>query len=147
MQQQQPGTVIHSCISSLLISRGLTGPRVASRYSVRTSSYLKHSLASYQSVVTIITCHECIDVTRSGCGNPKFFRCALCAGGWIPFCEFLDPPLVPTMCQCVIVIVRVIRVPPRLIGYSLPKQSLCPVCTVNMQNHLKLTQGAHCVLH
>ena len=35
MQQQQPGTVTHSRISSLLISRRLTTPRVASRYSVR----------------------------------------------------------------------------------------------------------------
>ena len=34
-QQQQPGTVTHSRISSLLISRRLTRPRVASRYSVR----------------------------------------------------------------------------------------------------------------
>ena len=36
MQQQQPGTVTHSCISYLLISRHLTRPRVASRYSVGT---------------------------------------------------------------------------------------------------------------
>ena len=36
--EQQPGIVTHSCISSLLISRHLTRPRVASRYSVRTSS-------------------------------------------------------------------------------------------------------------
>ena len=35
MQQQQPGTVTHSRISSLLISRRLTSPRVSSRYSVR----------------------------------------------------------------------------------------------------------------
>ena len=34
MQQQQPGTVTHSCICSLLISRRLTRPGVASRYSV-----------------------------------------------------------------------------------------------------------------
>ena len=34
MQQQQPGTVTHSRISSLLMSRRLTRPRVASRYSV-----------------------------------------------------------------------------------------------------------------
>ena len=38
MQQQQPGIVTHSRISSLLISRQLTRPRVASRYSVRTAS-------------------------------------------------------------------------------------------------------------
>jgi len=41
MQQQQPGTVTHSHITSLLISRRLTRPGVASRYSVRTSSYFK----------------------------------------------------------------------------------------------------------
>jgi len=41
MHQQQPGTVTHSHISSLLISRRLTRPRDASRYSVRTSSYFK----------------------------------------------------------------------------------------------------------
>jgi len=40
MQQQQPGTVTHSRITSLLISRCLSRPRVASRYSVRTSSQL-----------------------------------------------------------------------------------------------------------
>jgi len=40
MQKQQPGTV-HSRISYLLISRHWTGPGVASRYSVWTSSYFK----------------------------------------------------------------------------------------------------------
>ena len=39
MQQQQPGTVTHSSISSLLISRRLTRPRVASRYSVRPEGF------------------------------------------------------------------------------------------------------------
>ena len=48
MQQQQPGIVTHSRISSLLISRQLTRARVALRYSVRTAS-----------------------VTGSGRGNPK----------------------------------------------------------------------------
>ena len=59
MQQQQPGTVTHSRINSLMISRRLTRPRVASRYSVRTSAILNNSpmsLPSYQSVVTIIMC-------------------------------------------------------------------------------------------
>jgi len=41
MQQQQPGAVTHSRISSLLISRRLSRARVASRYSVPTSSYFK----------------------------------------------------------------------------------------------------------
>ena len=48
--QQQPDTVTHSRISSLLISRRLTRAWVASRYSVRTSN-----------------------VTGSGRGNPKIF--------------------------------------------------------------------------
>jgi len=38
MQQQQLGIVTHSRISSLLISRRLTRPRVASKHSVRTAS-------------------------------------------------------------------------------------------------------------
>jgi len=41
MHQQQPGTVTHSRISSLLISRHLTKPIDALRYSVRTSSYFR----------------------------------------------------------------------------------------------------------
>ena len=57
MQQQQPGTVTHSRISSLLISRRLTRPSVASRYSVGTAS-----------------------VTESGRGNPKIFERASRAG-------------------------------------------------------------------
>ena len=56
--QQQPGIVTHSRISSLLISRHLTRPRVASRYSVRTSS-----------------------ATESGHGNPKICRRASHASG------------------------------------------------------------------
>ena len=55
MQQQQPGIVTHSRISSLLISRHLTRPRVAS---VRTSS-----------------------VTGSGRGNPKICGRASRASG------------------------------------------------------------------
>ena len=58
MQQQQPGIVTHSRISSLLISRHLTRPRVALRYSVWTSS-----------------------VTESGRGNPKICGRALRASG------------------------------------------------------------------
>ena len=50
IQQQQPGTITHSHISSLLISRHLSRPRVDSRYSVQTSSYF-NSIAS----TTIIT--------------------------------------------------------------------------------------------
>ena len=47
-------------ISSLLISRHLTRPRIASR--------------NY-------TCHECINVTRSGRGNSKNFECVSCSSG------------------------------------------------------------------
>ena len=54
---------------------------------------LNNSLASYQSVVTIITCYECIYVTGSGHGNPKIFGCTSCASGWTPLSKFLDLPL------------------------------------------------------
>ena len=70
--QQQPGIVTHSRISSLLISRHLTRPRVASRYSVRTAS-----------------------VTGSGRDNPNF--CASRAGAWTPLSGFLNPPLILLM--------------------------------------------------
>ena len=83
--------VTHTHINSLLISRRLPRPRVASRYSVWISSYLIQ-LASYQSA-TIITCHKCISVTESGRGNSKFSECASCASGWTPLPKFLDPPL------------------------------------------------------
>ena len=56
MQPQQPGTLTYSHISSLLISRRLTRPRFASKYSVGLPAILICSLASYQSVATIITC-------------------------------------------------------------------------------------------
>ena len=96
MQQQQPGTVTHSRINSLLISRHLTRTRVASRYSVRTSSYFKQ-LTSYLPVSSyVITCHECIHVTGSGRGNPNIFGCTLHASGWTPpppLSKFLNPPL------------------------------------------------------
>ena len=71
MQQQQPGIVTHSRNSSLLISRHLNRPRVASRYSVRTSS-----------------------LTGSGRGNPKICDRASRANGSTPLSEFLNPPLV-----------------------------------------------------
>ena len=72
------GTVTHSCVSSLLISRRLTRPRVVSRYLVRSSSYFKQltsklPVGSDNSYV----CHECIHMTRSERGNPKIFECAL----------------------------------------------------------------------
>ena len=62
---QQSGTVTHSRISSLLISRRLARPKVTSS-SVRTFS-----------------------VTKSGRGNPKIFGCASRASGRPPF---LNPP-------------------------------------------------------
>ena len=76
MQQQQPGTVTHLRINSLLISRRLTRPRVASRYSVRASSYFKQlTHVTSQLHVPVIdnnyVCHECINVTGSGRGDSK----------------------------------------------------------------------------
>jgi len=56
MQQQQPGTLTRSRISSLLISRRLTRPRFASNIQFGLPAILNCSLASYQSVATIITC-------------------------------------------------------------------------------------------
>ena len=69
MQQQQPGTVTHSRISSLLISRRLTRPRVASRYSVRTFMWPE---------VGVVT---------------QIFGCASHASGWTPLSKFLNLPL------------------------------------------------------
>ena len=46
MQQQQPGTVTHSRISFLLISRLLTRPRVVSRYSFRTFAWPEVGVAT-----------------------------------------------------------------------------------------------------
>ena len=63
--QQQPGTVTHSQISSLLISRRLTRPRVAS---VQTSS-----------------------MTGSWCGNKKFL--GLLRNSPVAKPPFLNPPL------------------------------------------------------
>ena len=69
MQQQQPGTVIHSRISSLLISRCLTGLRVASRYSVWMFTWPKWAW------------------------HPQF-SAALCAPvAEPPLSKFLNPPL------------------------------------------------------
>jgi len=79
MQQKQPGTVTHTHFSSLLISRCLTRPRVASRYSVRTSSYFKQLMHDW--LATKSVCHECINMTGSGRGNPNTFGCASCASG------------------------------------------------------------------
>ena len=81
MQQQQPGTVTHSRISSLLISRRLTRPKVASRFSVRPEESATARLgvrdffcdgplgSAFQLLL-----YECVHVTESGRGNPKNFR-------------------------------------------------------------------------
>ena len=65
MQQQQPGALTRSRISSLLISRHLTRPRFASKYSFRTSSYFK---LLYQSVYSDnnYVCHECVNLPEVG---------------------------------------------------------------------------------
>jgi len=74
----------------------LNRPRVALRYSARTSSYFKQLTSKLPvSSDNNYVCYECINVTGSGHGNPKFFGCASCTHGWTrtPFSKFLDPPL------------------------------------------------------
>ena len=87
MQQQQPGTVTHSHISSLLISRCLSRPRVASKYQFGLPAILNNSLASYNNNYV---CHKCIYVTGNGRGNPKIFSRA---AAWTPLSKYLNPPL------------------------------------------------------
>ena len=84
MQQQQPGTVAHSQISSLLISRRLTRPRVASKYSVRTAN-----------------------MTGSGRGSQKIFRRSSRTSSWNPpfwisksATDSLTGHLWAVVCQC-----------------------------------------------
>ena len=70
MQQwQQPGTVTHSRISSLLISRRLTRPRDASRCTVRTSSYFKQLTS--QLPVSGDNNYVCVDVPEVGVASRK----------------------------------------------------------------------------
>ena len=84
MQQQQPGTVTHSRISSLLLSRRLTiGLELLWDIQFGLAAILNNSLASYQSVV----------MSESGRGNPNIFGCASCASGWTPLSKFLNLPL------------------------------------------------------
>ena len=84
VQQQQPGTVTQSCISSLPVSRCLNRPRVALRYSVRPSSYLKQLTCQLPvSSDNNYVCHECIHMTGSGCGITKFSG-VLCAQPTVP---------------------------------------------------------------
>ena len=70
--QQQPGTVTHSCISSLiLISRRLCiGLELIRDIQFGFPAILNNSLASYDNN---FVCHECVYVTGSGHGNPKIF--------------------------------------------------------------------------
>ena len=39
-------------------------------------------------------CYECINVTGSGCGNPKIFGVLRAPVAEPPLSKFLDPPLV-----------------------------------------------------
>jgi len=65
-QQQQPGTVTNSHISSLLIFRCLTRYG-ALRYSVRTSNCFRQLTSQLPvSSDNNYAYHECIHVTRSG---------------------------------------------------------------------------------
>ena len=88
--QAQLHTHIH--ISSILISRRLTRPRVASRY----SDTLNNSLASFNTHARSdnnYVCHECIHVAKFRRSNPKFFGCASRTSGWTPLSKFLNSPL------------------------------------------------------
>ena len=75
--KQQPGTDTHSHISFLLISKRLSRPRVASRYSVRTFSY---SLASYDNNYVCafrrpevgVATPKFLDALRAPVVNPPF---------------------------------------------------------------------------
>ena len=51
MQQQQPGTVTHSRISSLLISRRLTKPGVASPNDIHNSEKLRNPFWSGSAIL------------------------------------------------------------------------------------------------
>ena len=81
--KQQPGTDTHSHISFLLISRRLSRPRVASRYSVWTSGY--SLLASYNNNYVR---HKYVYATGSGRGNTTIFGCASRASAELPFLNF-----------------------------------------------------------
>ena len=72
------GTVTHSCISCLLISRRLSRLRVASRYSVRTSSYFK---AIYENIIMCVM-------------NAFMWPKVGVATRWTLLSEFLNPPLI-----------------------------------------------------
>ena len=58
---------------------------------------LNCSLASYQSIATIITCmcvmNAHINMPEVGVATPNFVGCVSCASGWTPLSKFLDPPL------------------------------------------------------
>ena len=71
MQQQQPGIVTHSHISSLMISGCLTRPRVALRYSVWTFT--------------------CLEV---GVTTPTFLAALHVPVAEAPLSKFLNPPLI-----------------------------------------------------
>jgi len=79
MHQQQPSTVTHSRISSLLIPRRLTRTRDALRYSVRI--FQLFSLASYRSVASMVSSDKnyvYIEVLEVGAATQKSSG-ALCA--------------------------------------------------------------------
>ena len=87
MQQQQPGTVTHSC--SLLISWRLTRLRVASRYSARTSSYFK-VLTRYLPVSSDnnYLCYKCVNVPEVGMATKKFLSALGVPAAEPPFLNF-----------------------------------------------------------
>ena len=78
MQQQQPGTVTHSRISSLLISRHLTRPRVVLRYLVWTSAILDTIVMCVMNVFTRpevgVATQKFSGVLRAAVAEPPFLN-------------------------------------------------------------------------
>ena len=66
-------------------------PRVASRYSVRTSAILNNSPASYDNNCV---CHECIYMLEVSMATQTFLD-VLRASGQTPVSKFLNLPLIP----------------------------------------------------
>ena len=73
MQQQRPSTVKHSRISSLMISRRLTRPKLL--WDIQFGGLRDRKWARH----------------------PKIFGWALRTSGWTPLSKFLNPPL---LCEC-----------------------------------------------
>jgi len=68
---------------------------------------LNNSLASYQSVATIITSLTCVVNVLTwqevGVAVQKIFGCTSCINGWTPLSKFLDLPLASQRSRCCVV--------------------------------------------